>query len=149
MKWACDIPGRPVSVDAMYRTGLMPVYRKGKPVMIPRNGKLVQKEIHRPVLTKEASKYRDDAQYVMQAAKPSRWAPTGQIRIRVTLELAAPIDADNCLKILGDALQRATGINDVNFLWCHERVTFGVAPVDERVRLIIDDDPTCCFGGQP
>lgn len=144
MIWTADIPGRPVSVDEMYRTGLMPVTRRGVPVLRPDG---TQKRIHRPVLTEAATIYRNDAQRILTAARPSHWRPAGQIRIRVTLELAKPIDPDNCLKILGDALQRAIEKDDRDFLWCHEKVVFGVSPRDERVRLIISDDPACCFGG--
>lgn len=144
MIWAADIPGRPVSVDEMYRTGLMPVHRRGVPVLRPDG---TPKTIHRPVLTEAARLYREGAQTILQAARPSRWRPVGQIRIRVTLELAKPIDPDNVLKILGDALQRAIEKDDRDFLWCHEKVVFGVAPRDERVRLIISDDASCCYGG--
>lgn len=106
MRFFVSIPGQPVSLDAAYRTGKVQITdRKGE-----------QREIHRPILTDEAKRWRDDVQLLVQTAKPSKWKPAGQIRVVLDLYLAHPMDADNTLKLILDGIQRALDYDDANFL---------------------------------
>jgi len=61
-------------------------------------------------------KYQEDAVLLIRSAKPSRWAPTGQVRVIYRLFLSHWMDAGNTEKILSDAIQMATGVNDKWFL---------------------------------
>ena len=140
MRWSVTIPGQPVSWDAAYITGKMPVKRRGVPVL---NGDGSPKMIHRPVLSREASQYRDDVQFLVQPARPSKFRPTGQIRVIVDLYLTDDIDCDNATKLVFDGVERAFGkpFNDRQILPCY-RVKELVDHVrDARVELTFDDDP--------
>jgi Holliday junction resolvase RusA-like endonuclease len=64
----------------------------------------------------EADKYQRDAQLQFQSARPSHWNPEGFIRLTYRFYLANDADCDNLKKLLHDALQAATGINDTWYL---------------------------------
>ena len=115
MKWDCAIGGQPPSVNHTYKMGRLAVRRKGHPVLHEDGS---QKFITRPVKTEEAKRYQQDAQLVLQAAKPSRWTPNGQLRVVFDLYLGRDEDADNVLKLLLDALSRAIDYDDKYFLPC-------------------------------
>lgn len=141
MRWGVTIPGSPVSWDAAYRTGRMPVIRgKGIPVL-DENG--AQRYIHRPILTDEARRWRDDCQLLMQAACPSRFKPVGRLRVRWKFYLTRIIDSDNLVKLPSDALAKAIGYDDKFFNHCVEDVILVEDPREARVEVIIDTDPAC------
>lgn len=122
MTWSVTIPGQPVSWDHAYKTGKVPgrfVGRDGEKLMI-----------HRPVKTDKAAQYQRDAQLIVQAAAPSGWNPPGQVRMIVDLYLVDDMDDDNALKLLRDAVQKATGVDDMKYLSC------------TRTKEVVDDPRT-------
>ena len=138
MKWSVVIPGQPVSWDAAYPIGKMPVRRKTGPVL---NEDGSQKMIHRPVKSIAAKVYQDDVIRLVTAAKPSGWVPTGQVRVAVSLHLAADIDCDNATKLVFDGAATAIGCDDKLFLPCYLRKEIGLDPFKAFVRLTFDDEP--------
>jgi len=98
-----------------------------------------ERTIHRPILTPEAKQWRDDVQLVAQTAKPSRWKPSGQLRIVIDLRLAQDIDADNVLKLILDGLARAIDYNDRHFLPCVQSKTSGRKPHEACVIVTVED----------
>lgn len=124
MIWRTTIPGQPISVNHLY----IPVWRKDK------RQRLYKGRAYSP----EARKYFEDAVLIMRTAKPAHWAPEGQVRVFYDLYLQREIDSDNVLKVLSDALQAATGVNDRRMLPCI-RSTQLSSPSQARVQLEIDD----------
>lgn len=90
-------------------------------------------------LTDEAARYRDDAILIIQAARPSHWAPQGQIRVYWAFYLTHNLDCDNAMKVVHDAIQRATGINDSRYLPCVMDKVYGVSMMNARVEIVIDE----------
>jgi len=125
MRWRVTIPGQPVSVNHQYQN----VYRKDK------RGRTYKGR----ALTPEAKKYFEDAVLVVQAARPSRWKPAGQVRVIYDLFLQRSIDSDN-LKIVGDAIAVATGIDDSRFLVCTRSKQVGLSPSQARIEVTIEDE---------
>lgn len=116
----------------------MPVSRHGKPVL---NDDGSQRLINRPVKTEAAQQWQNDVQLLVQNAKPRGWAPTGQIRVTLDLHLSHPMDADNTVKLILDAVAKGIEYNDSNFLHCVRSMESGLRQRDARVELTIDDDP--------
>lgn len=83
-------------------------------------------------LTDIAEQYRNDARLVIGSARPSHWSPQGQIRILWDLYLARDMDCDNAMKLVHDAIQLATGVNDARFLPCVMTKTVGVPQREAR-----------------
>ena len=137
MRWSVTIPGQPVSWDGAYRTGKMPVKSAGRPVFLPDG---TPKMIHRPVLTAEAETWKNTVHLLVQAARPSRWAPAGQIRLLVELHLVRDMDDDNAMKLARDAAAKAIGHDDINFLVCTLSKEAGLPLRDARVVLTFDDE---------
>jgi len=137
LRWHVEIPGQPVSWDAAYRMGRMPVKRKGMPVL---TGAGEQRMIHRPVLTDAGAVWKRDVQLLVQTAKPSKFKPAGQIRVIVDLFLSHDMDDDNAMKLTRDAAAKALGVDDMRFLVC-TRTKEVVSARDARVELTFDDDP--------
>jgi len=115
VRWDAVIPGQPVSLNDSIRMGKLGVQRKGRPVL---NVDGSQKVITRPVKTEQAKRYQADAQLILQAAKPSHFSPTGQLRVTFDIELDHDMDSDNIVKPLCDALKRAIVYDDIHFLPC-------------------------------
>lgn len=130
MTWSVTIPGQPISWDHAYKTGRTPARNT-------RSGERLW--IHRPVKTDKAATYQQDAQLIIQAAAPSRWSPPGQVRMFVDLYLAHDMDDDNALKLIRDAVQRATGVDDMRFLSCTRRKEVVSDPREARVVLTFED----------
>lgn len=131
MRFYVSIPGQPVSVDAAYRTGKFTITgRDGLP-----------RDIHRPRITDEAKRWREDVQLLVQTAKPTRWNAAGQIRISIALYLAGNIDDDNCLKLIYDGIAAALERNDRDFVHCVVHKESGLPLKDAHVELAIDSDP--------
>jgi Holliday junction resolvase RusA-like endonuclease len=104
MSWTVTIAGQPISTNHLWKRAWR-TDRRGRRFM-------------GQVLTDEAQDYKDRAIPVIRVARPSRWMPIGQIRVTYRLFLARMIDSDNCLKLLGDCIEAATGINDEVHLPC-------------------------------
>lgn len=125
MIWSVTLPGQPPTLNSLYTV----VPRKAKD---GRSYTGIGK-------SREARRWHDDMLNVIRSACPSRWAPTGQIRLSIRLFLTHDIDADNVLKVLSDAIQKATEVNDKLFLPCvisKEIVDLNHA----RVEVTLDDD---------
>jgi hypothetical protein len=131
-----ELPGQPVSWDAAYPIGKMPVNRKSGPVL---NADGTRKFIHRPVKSDEAKIYQEGVQTLVQTAKPSGWLPTEQLRVEVYLYLSEDIDCDNATKLVFDAAAKAIGCNDRLFVPCYARKIIGLPRWDAKVRLVFDD----------
>lgn len=142
MRWSVVIPGQPVSWDAAYRIGKMPVRRKDGPVF---NADGSRKFIHRPVKVDEAQVYQDTVQLLVQNACPSGWRPKGQVRVYVEMWLGEDIDCDNATKLLFDAAAKAIGCNDRQFIPCYWKAT-GQNREAQGVRLIFDDSDRALSG---
>lgn len=150
MSWSFTVPGQPVSWDAAYRTGTMPVKRRGVAVL---NEDMTPRMIRRPILTDEARAWRDAVVMLARLAKPSRWKPRGhlgraghsdtcqQIRLVVDLRLAADMDDDNALKLLRDGLAEAIDYDDIHFLTYTQSKTFGRSPYEACVIVTVEDLP--------
>lgn len=133
-----DVPGSPVSWDAAYRTGKMPVKRRGTQM---HNTDGSPRYIHRPVMTPEGQQWKNDVLLLVRAAKPSAFKPTGQIRLIVDLYLSHDMDDDNALKLTRDAAAQAMGVDDIRFLSCTRVKEIVDDPRKAHVRLTFDDNP--------
>lgn len=144
MIWKFVVPGNAVSVNDAYRTGKMPLARKGKPVLGPDGS---QRFIHRPILTDQAEQWRNDVQLIAQNARPKGWQWSGgRIRIVWRFHLTRLTDSDNLLKLACDGLSRAIGVNDKFFNHCIEDVIVVKDSRESRTEVIVSTDPTCrCF----
>ena len=111
--WTVEIPGQPLSLGQAYRTHAIPMKRRGVTLTDVKGRARV---LHRPGLTDKAVAYRDKAQWLMQSARPSGWHPSGQLRVVIDIRCLRPVDPDNTLKLLMDALKMAIGHDDRFFL---------------------------------
>ena len=136
MSWSFTVPGQPVTTNHAYRTGKMPVKRGGRQVM---NADMTPKVIHRPVLTDEGKTWRDAVQTIAQISKPSRWRPSGQLRVIIDLRLADAQDADGSLKLILDGLKRAIDYDDKHFLPCVRSMESGRPLRDACVIVTVED----------
>ena len=123
MTWSFTLWGPPLSVNHIYEPARK-TSRRGREYMGRK-------------LTAVAQKYRDDAQLIIGSARPSHWAPEGQVRILWDLYLARDMDCDNAMKLVHDAIQLATGVNDARFLPCVMSKTTGVPPRAARAEIRI------------
>lgn len=137
MRWDAVIEGQPPSLNHSYANRTIPLRKKGVVQYDELSGEQKQRRIR--VLTDEAEAYRNGAQMIFQSRKPSGWRPTGQIRVMFDLMLEREIDDDNALKLLYDALKRATGYDDKNYLHCVRSKETGHA--HPYVIVTVDDDP--------
>ena len=125
MGWFVTIPGQPPTLNDLY-------------TVVPRTSKDGRRYTGIGKNPK-ARQYHDDVLWTLRAAKPSRWMPEGDFRIKVRLFLRRSIDTDNTLKVLSDAVQSAIGIDDSRFLWCI--VSREIDPkLDPHVELEFCDD---------
>jgi Holliday junction resolvase RusA-like endonuclease len=83
--------------------------------------------------------YQNDAVLVIRTAKPSRWAPEGQIRVKWRIFLSRNIDCDNVMKAIHDAIEKATGVNDSAFLPCVESKVWGIHPSEARIEITLEE----------
>jgi hypothetical protein len=124
MKWSFTIPGQPMSLNATYRI----VRKQG------RRGSFLSL-----AKTEKVKKWQQDAVYIIRSAKPSGWAPTGQIRVRVRLFLGRSLDSDAPLKALCDAIEMATGIDDERYLVCVLSKESGLPAKEARTEVELED----------
>ena len=123
MTWRFSLPGQPLSWNRAYRIG----YQYGK------RGRYMTL-----IKTAEAERFQDEAVLIIRSAKPSGWEPKGQVRIHYWLYLARAIDSDNVLKLINDAIQTATGIDDKYYLPTVEEKTKGWGK-KARVEVVVED----------
>lgn len=123
VKWGFRLPGQPISWNAAYRIG----YQYGK------RGRYLTL-----IKTPAAERYQDGAVLIIRSAKPSRWQPTGQVRVHFWIYLAKDMDCDNVLKLINDAIETATGVDDINYLPTVEEKSKGWGK-NARVEVVIED----------
>jgi Holliday junction resolvase RusA-like endonuclease len=123
MKWTAIIDGQPPSVNDIYTIGWR----------VSGTGRRYKGIVKKP----EATAYQSGAQLQFQTQKPSHWKPTGFIRLTYRFYLNNDADCDNLKKLLHDALQAATGINDTWFLTTDQ---FKVKAPRNKARVEIDID---------
>ena len=125
MIWRATIWGQPPSLNHIYgivdRTSNKGRHYKGV-------GKV-----------EKARRYQEDAIPQIRVAKPSGWNPKGQIRVRFSFYLHRAADSDNLLKVINDAIQTATGVNDREYLSCVDLLQTGVSERDARVEIVVED----------
>ena len=95
------MPGQPPSWNHMYRWTTKNVG---------------DRTIRIQVKTEEANLYQAQLTMVARSAKPSDFAPAGQVIVAHEMSLGRDLDADNVMKAVHDALAIALGINDKLFL---------------------------------
>lgn len=127
MIWQVTIPGQAMSTNHIYKNT----------IRVARNGRHYQAR----KLTDEAQQYFDDAVRLIKVARPSRWSPEGQVRVIFDLHLTRDIDSDNTKKLILDALEAATGVNDSRYLDCTRTKTTRLPLSQARIELTIDDQP--------
>ncbi len=116
-----SVPGQPPSLNHAYRVVRV---RRG-----PASFSTLAK-------TPEAASYQQVVRLLVSSAKPSGWdRGTHYVRTTYELFLSRDIDADNVLKILGDAVAAGLGINDKWVLPCIRSKTVGVKLGQEKVNL--------------
>jgi len=123
MRWTAIIDGQPPSVNDIYTIGWR----------VSGTGRRYKGIIKKP----DATAYQSAAQLQFQTQKPSRWKPPGFIRLTYRFYLNNDADCDNLKKLLHDALQAATGINDTWFLTTDQ---FKVKAPRNKARVEIDID---------
>lgn len=130
MRWSVVVYGQPPTTNKMYSAKMRSMWRDGVRFNVPQM-----------VKNPKVEKYQHDAIIQIQSARPSRWHPTGFVKLTFRLYLVRNIDADNTLKALSDAIQDAIGVNDSWFLPCVESKEWGLKPHDARVEIEIEDLP--------
>lgn len=108
------VPGQVPSWNKSYRMRKAKVTgAHGQPVI---GDDLRQKTVSRLFKTDEARAYQDGVQMIARTAKPTGFDPKHQIIVAYEFEMGRATDADNCMKMLNDAIAKALGVNDSRFL---------------------------------
>ena len=87
--------------------------------------------------TDDATTYYNEVVLRTREARPSGFAPTGQIRLFFDFYLNRHVDADNMLKILDDAIATGLGVNDRHFLPCVRSIVHKVPWREARTEVEI------------
>lgn len=136
MRWGFVLWGQPPSWNSTYRIASRERRGKDGRVRLGPDGK---PETYRTLVkTEEVAKYQRDASIVVAAAKPSRWAPQGQVRIYWDLYLSRDIDCDNVMKAIHDVIAKVTRVDDARFLPCVRTKTTGVPVREARVEIVVE-----------
>lgn len=100
--WSFTLPGQPLSWNRSYRI-VTATNKQGRtyPTI---------------AMTPAAKAYKAAAIYIIKSARPSRWKPKGQVRITFRLHLKREVDCDNVMKLIHDAIEEATGVDDKYYL---------------------------------
>lgn len=99
--WTFTLPGQPISWNHAYKN----IVRHGRRGAYSSRAK-----------TPAAEAYQQAAVAIIKSAMPSGWKPKGQVRITFRLHLQREMDCDNAMKLIHDAIQTATKVNDKYFL---------------------------------
>lgn len=134
MGWSVVLPGQPPSLNSLYTMA----FRRD------RGGRVYKGVGKNPV----ARTYHDQMAMVIRAARPSGWNPEGMVRLSIRLFLTHDIDADNVLKVLSDAIETATGVNDKRFLPTVECKHTGLPLGQARVELTVSEEEPHSHGVQ-
>lgn len=127
-KWSVTLPSPPPSWNNSYR--IVKAKRLGK------NGYYSYSTIAK---TEKLIQWQADMLMVVRAAKPSRWEPTGWVRIYWRVFLNRHVDMDNLQKAVNDVIEAATGVNDKWFLPIfQEDPHIGVPRREARIELVIE-----------
>jgi hypothetical protein len=130
--WTVIIPGAPPSMNHSYRPVML---RKRTATGTPYS------RIGMAKLSVVAA-YQTDAVLLTRSARPSSWQPAGEwIRVRYRFFLRRPIDCDNAMKALNDALALAIGVDDKRFLPCVTSKSVSSKEKHPRVEVEISDEP--------
>lgn len=132
MSWSFVIPGQPPSWNKSYH--IVTQYRRR------RDGGNQGYSTLAKVQT--VIDYQNRAIPLIRSARPSHWAPEGQIRVIWDIYLGHDVDCDNLMKCVHDAIETATNINDGRFLPCARSKTIGVSPREARIEITIVDEPS-------
>lgn len=98
MSWSVTIPGQPPSANHAYTIGKG--YRKGG-ISYP---KIIK--------TEEARAYQLGVAMLVRTARPSGWAPQGQVVCEYRFYLWDEADCTNLIKVIEDGIFPALDIND-------------------------------------
>ena len=129
VSWSFVIPGQPPSVNKSYRITRQQGWRKdGSPYSYSTLSKRA-----------EVLEYQSVAELVCRAAKPKGWKPDGFVLVEMELSLVRHVDADNTIKAIFDAIQKATGVNDRWYLPCVRSSKVQQRPQDACVTVTISD----------
>ena len=129
MKWSFVLRGQPPSWNQSYHiTRQKGTRNDGQPYEFSTLSKR-QKVID----------YQAYAVLTIRSARPSRWAPEGDVRVTWRIFLTRDIDCDNLMKAVHDSIERATGVNDRRFLPCVESKKWGVHQTEARIEITVED----------
>ena len=121
MTWSFTLEGQPPSWNHSYHDV----------IIRPRNGVPFRTKAK----TSEALQYQNDVGWIVRTARPSGWVPTPQVRLIYDFAFGRPMDADNAMKMLNDAVAHALGIDDKTFLPCARSLTTGNAKPSVTVTI--------------
>lgn len=124
--WTFTLPGQPPSWNSLYEIVTKYRYSKRLGCSIP-YASLAK--------TEAAVIFERDAILIIRSARPSNWHPTGDVSIVWRLYLSRWVDCDNLMKVVHDAIEAATGINDRHFLPCVQSRVVGVSKRDARIEI--------------
>jgi hypothetical protein len=136
VRWGFTLPGNPISTNKLYRM-------RSISKISPDGSEYWQKTL---VKRDEVVRYQTGAVRIIQSARPSHWAPEGQVRVVYRLFLSHWMDPGNAEKTISDAIQMATGVNDRCFLPMIQSSEI-VPPREARVEVeIVDLSPSASPG---
>ena len=127
MNWGFTLYGQPPSWDDSYK--IVRKWRHGPNGKIPYHG-LAKKE--------KTVAYQSEARLIIGAAKPSKWKPTGFVRVWLTFYLVNDMDCDNAMKAIHDVIEDATGVDDIKYLPVAVWKEIGCTTRDARVEVVIE-----------
>ena len=123
MKMRVVIPGQPPSANSQY------VRRPGGLQMAKRE---------------EVATYANGVALLVRTARPIGFLrpgpgqPQSQVRLVFDFYLSRPVDADNMLKVLNDAIAQGLGVDDRIFLPCVRSLITKIAPRLARTEIEIE-----------
>lgn len=124
--WSFTLPGQPPSWNNLYEIATKYRHNARLGVAVP---------YPTLVKTQRAADYQEAAILIIRTARPSRWAPTGDISIIWRIFLSRWIDCDNLQKVTHDAIATAIGIDDKWFIPCVQSRVVGVPASQARVEI--------------
>lgn len=127
--WRFEVPGQPPTWNGSYK-------------IVKRHRSTAtggQVPFHTLAKKDAVIKWQQDATLIIRAAKPSGWAPEWPIRVFYWFYLSRDIDCDNIMKAVNDAIEMATGVDDMRYLPCV--VMKKVVPKPEARIVVQIEDP--------
>lgn len=133
--WSVDLPGQPVSGNEL---GIVRRWRKTKT-----GGNVQYPSIQKRQTVQD---YQDGIIPLIRVAKPSRWVPTGLLRLTYDLYLSRDVDCDNISKTVGDAIKVAIQIDDKLFMPTFRTKVVGVK--EPHIVVTIEPFELCLLCGR-